>query len=149
MPAHLVTISIDSITHSWHLSRPRAKLILADYIIEFQPLVRKCCFVLKAILKGHLSQPKFITSYNLKTILLYPMDHVHPGYWTEEIFSNFSYSCYMRTQYRPRCSCISELFSTKCEPTVTIHQRGPCMSLTEMLSSAYKTRQLLRVNPKF
>jgi len=84
MSAHLVAKSIDSIPHSWRLSTSRAELILADYIIETQPLVRKCWLVLKAILKAHLSQPKFITSYNLKTILFYTMDHVPPGYWTEE-----------------------------------------------------------------
>lgn len=84
MSAHLVAKSIDSIPHSWRLSTSRAELILADYIIETQPLVRKCWLVLKAILKAHLSQPKFITSYNLKTIPFYTMDHVPPGYWTEE-----------------------------------------------------------------
>lgn len=84
MSAHLVAKSIDSIPHSWRLSTSRAELILADYIIETQPLVRKCWLVLKAILKAHLSQPKFITSYNLKTILFYTMAHVPPGYWTEE-----------------------------------------------------------------
>ena len=84
MPAHLVAKSIDSIPHSWRLSTSRAELVLADYISQTQPLVRKCWLVLKAILKAHLSQPKFITSYNLKTVLFYTMDHVPPGYWTEE-----------------------------------------------------------------
>lgn len=84
LPAHLVAKSIDSIPHSWRLSTSRAELILANYISETQPLVRKCWLVLKAILKAHLSQPKFITSYNLKTILFYSMDRVPPGYWTEE-----------------------------------------------------------------
>lgn len=84
LPAHLVAKSIDSIPHSWRLSTSRAELILANYISETQPLVRKCWLVLKAILKAHLSQPKFITSYNLKTILFYTMDRVPPGYWTEE-----------------------------------------------------------------
>lgn len=84
MPAHLVAKSIDSIPNSWRLSTSRAELVLADYISETRPLVRKCWLVLKAILKAHLSQPKFITSYNLKTILFYTMDRVPPGYWTEE-----------------------------------------------------------------
>lgn len=84
LPAHLVAKSIDSIPHSWRLSTSRAELILANDISETQPLVRKCWLVLKAILKAHLSQPKFITSYNLKTILFYTMDRVPPGYWTEE-----------------------------------------------------------------
>lgn len=84
LPAHLVAKSIDSIPHSWRLSTSRAELILPNYISETQPLVRKCWLVLKAILKAHLSQPKFITSYNLKTILFYTMDRVPPGYWTEE-----------------------------------------------------------------
>ena len=84
MPAHLVAKSIDAIPHSWRLSTSKAELVLAAYISESRPLVRKCWLVLKAILKAHLSQPKFITSYNLKTILFYTMDHVPPGYWTEE-----------------------------------------------------------------
>ena len=84
MPAHLVAKSLDSIPLSWRLSTSKAELILADYICQTQPLVRKCWLVLKAILKAHLSQPKFITSYNLKTILFYTMDHVPLGYWTED-----------------------------------------------------------------
>ena len=84
MPAHLVAKSIDSVPNSWRLSTSRAELVLADYISETRPLVRNCWLVLKAILKAHLSQPKFITSYNLKTILFYTMDRVPPGYWTEE-----------------------------------------------------------------
>ena len=84
MPAHLVAESLDSIPHSWRLSTSKAELILADYISETQPLVRKCWLVLKAVLKAPLTQPKFITSYNLKTILFYTMDHVPLGYWTED-----------------------------------------------------------------
>lgn len=84
MPAHLVAKSLDSIPHSWRLSTSKAELVLADYISQTQPLVRKCWLVLKAMLKAHLSQPKFITSYNLKTILFYTMDHVPLGYWTED-----------------------------------------------------------------
>lgn len=84
VPAHLVAKSIDSVPHTWRLSTSRAELVLADYINKQQPLVRNCWLVLKAILKAHLSQPKFITSYNLKTILFYIMDHVPPDYWTEE-----------------------------------------------------------------
>lgn len=84
LPAHLVAKSFDSIPHSWRLSTSKAELVLADYISQTQPLVRKCWLVLKAMLKAHLSQPKFITSYNLKTILFYTMDHVPLGYWTED-----------------------------------------------------------------
>ena len=84
VPAHLVAKSIDSVPHTWRLSTSKAELVLADYINKHQPLVRNCWLVLKAILKAHLSQPKFITSYNLKTILFYIMDHVPSDYWTEE-----------------------------------------------------------------
>ena len=84
MPAHLVAKSLDSIPRSWRLSTSKAELVLADYISQTQPLVRKCWLVLKAMLKAHLSQPKFITSYNLKTILFYTMDHVPMDYWTED-----------------------------------------------------------------
>ncbi|KAJ7370344.1 hypothetical protein OS493_032843 [Desmophyllum pertusum] len=84
VPAHLVAKSIDSIPQSWRLSTSRAELLLAESINKQQPLVRNCWLVLKAVLKAHLSQPKFITSYNLKTILFYIMDRVPADYWTKE-----------------------------------------------------------------
>lgn len=84
VPAHLVAKSSESVPHSWRLSTSRAELVLAESITKHQPLVRNCWLVLKAILKAHLSQPKFITSYNLKTILFYIMEHVPPDYWIEE-----------------------------------------------------------------
>ena len=82
-PTHLVAKSTDSIPHTWRLSTSLAEMVLADAISKHLPLVRNCWLVLKAILKAHLSQPKLITSYSLKTIIFLTVERISPDYWTE------------------------------------------------------------------
>lgn len=84
VPSHLVPKSIESIKGSWRLSTSRAELLMADDINKHQPLVRNCWLVLKAVLKAHLYQPKCLSSYILKTLIFYLMEHIPVDYWTED-----------------------------------------------------------------